>query len=136
MKKNTFSLVTALLLSLLIVTSCNKDDTTPTASSTPQGTWIGTGQYGTSAGNPTYAFTINLKAGGIVAIVGNNNTSTDNATGTWALVADSVKATYQYTSSSAIYKLSGKFSTSSNIMTGTIGLDPVTSGVGIFTVSR
>lgn len=136
MKKNLFILIPALVLTLFVA-SCSKDDSpnnTPTSS--PQGTWVGTGQYGTGPGNPTYVFSINFKAGGTVEIVGNNNTSIDNATGTWVLVADSVKATYKYTSSSAIYKLSGKYSTSSNLMIGTIGLDPVTAGIGIFSVTK
>lgn len=138
MKRNLFFLIPAFLITSLFTTSCNNDDNNnpPPPASTPQGTWTGTGQYGTGPGNPTYVFSLNFKAGGTVDIVGNNNTGIDNATGTWALVADSVKATYKYTSSSAIYRLSGKFSTSSNVMIGTIGLDPVTTGVGIFTVSR
>ena len=121
----------------LFVTSCSKDDTNQQqANSTVQGTWTGTGQYGTGGGNPTYAFTIKFNAGGTVNITGNNNTAIDVATGTWQMVADSVRATYRYASSSAIYLLSGKFSASSNVMVGTIGLDPVTTGVGIFTVTR
>jgi hypothetical protein len=136
MKKNIFFLIPGLALTLFI-SSCSKDDTTAaTTPATAQGTWVGTGQYGTSGGNPTYVFSMNLKADGTVDIVGNNSVAIDNATGTWALVADSVKATYKYASSSAIYKFSGKYSTSSAIMIGTIGLDPVTSGVGIFTVTK
>ena len=137
MKRNLFFLIPAFLMASLFITSCNKDDNNNVSpAATPQGTWTGTGQYGTGPGNPTYVFSVNFKAGGTVDIVGNNNTGIDNATGTWALVADSVKATYKYTSSSAIYRLSGKFSTTSNVMVGTIGLDPATTMVGIFTVTR
>lgn len=138
MKRKIFFLIPVFLLTLLFITSCDKDDTNNnnTPATSPQGTWAGTGQYGTAPGNPTYVFSINFKAGGIVEIVGNNGAAIDNATGTWALVADSVKATYMYASSSSIYKLSGKYSTSSSIMIGTIGLDPVTTGVGIFTVAK
>jgi hypothetical protein len=132
MKKILFALIPALAMVFLIA-SCNKDDTTNT---TPTGTWIGIGQYGIGPGNPTYAFTITLKANGTVDIIGNNNAAIDNATGTWALVQDSVKATYTYVSASAQYTLSGKFSSTSNVMAGTIGLGTTTTGVGTFSVTR
>ena len=135
MKKNLLLLIPALAL-VFFVTSCSKDDTTTPANATPQGRWVGTGQYGTSGGNPTYVFSINFKAGGTVEIVGNNTTAIDNAIGTWQMVQDSVKATYTYAASSANYTLSAKYSSSSNVMVGTIGLTPATSGVGIFTVTR
>ncbi len=136
MKKILFSLIPALAM-VFLITSCSKDDTNNnTGSATAQGNWTGTGQYGTSGGNPTYAFTLNFKADGTVAITGNNNTAIDVATGTWQMVADSVRATYKYAASSAIYVLSGKYSASSNVMVGTIGLSPVTTGIGIFTVTR
>lgn len=134
--KKSFILIPAIVLALF-VTSCSKDDTPPSAiNTTAAGSWVGTGQYGTSGGNPTYIFSLTFKANGTVDITGNNNTAIDVATGTWQMVADSVKATYMYASSSAIYKLSGKFSASSNIMIGTIGLDPVTAGIGFFSVTR
>jgi Tfp pilus assembly protein PilV len=136
MKKILFTLIPALALVFLIA-SCSKDDTNNnTSNATAQGTWTGTGQYGTSGGNPTYVFTLNFKADGTVDITGDNTVGVDVATGTWQMVADSVKATYKYASSSAIYVLSGKYSASSNVMVGTIGLSPVSSGVGIFTVTR
>jgi len=132
MKKRLFALIPALAM-VFLITSCSKDDT-PAA--TPVGTWVGNGQYGTGAGSPAYAFTLTFNTNGTVNIVGNNSTAIDNATGTWQLVQDSVKATYTYTSSSATYTLSGKFSAASNIMAGTIGLSAATSGVGLFSVTR
>ena len=133
MKRNLFLLIPALAM-VFFLSSCSKDDTTTTA--TPEGTWAGTGQYGTTAGNPTYAFTINFKANGTVNITGNNNAAIDVATGTWQIVADSVRAAYRYAASSADYTLSGKFSAGSNVMVGTIGLGTATTGVGLFTVTR
>ena len=133
MKRNLFLLIPALAM-VFFLSSCSKDDTTTTA--TPEGTWAGTGQYGTTAGNPTYAFTINFKANGTVNITGNNNAAIDVATGTWQIVADSVRAAYRYAASSADYTLSSKFSAGSNVMVGTIGLGTATTGVGLFTVTR
>jgi hypothetical protein len=123
---------------VLLVSSCSKDDDNNNNPNNQNvvGTWNGTGQYGTGGGNPTYAFTLNFKADGTVDIVGNNSVGIDNATGTWQMVADSVKATYKYAASSAIYRLSAKYTAGASVMTGTIGLDPVTSGQGIFTVTK
>jgi hypothetical protein len=135
MKKSLFVLIPVLAL-VFLAASCSKEDTPAPPAATPQGTWTGTGQYGTGAGSPTYPFTLTFKANGTVDIVGNNSTATDNATGTWAIVADSVKATYTYASSSATYTLSGKYSSTSNVMVGTIGLTTATAGVGLFSVTR
>jgi Tfp pilus assembly protein PilV len=136
MKKILFTLIPALAL-VFLITSCSKDDTNSnTSAATVQGTWTGTGQYGTSGGNPTYVFTLNFKANGTVDITGDNSVGIDLATGTWQMVADSVKATYKYAASSAIYTLSGKYTSGSTVMNGTIGLSPVTTGIGIFTVTK
>ena len=134
MKRNLFLLIPALAM-VFFLSSCSKNDTT-TTTSTPEGTWAGTGQYGTTAGSPTYAFRLTFKSNGTVDIVGNNSTTTDNATGQWQVVQDSVKATYIYLSATAQYTLSGKFSAGSNVMVGTIGLSPNTTGVGLFSVTK
>jgi hypothetical protein len=136
MKKSLFILITAITLGLFVASCSKDDDNNQQQNSTVQGTWTGTGQYGTSGGNPTYAFTITFNAGGTVNITGDNSVGVDVATGTWQMVADSVRATYKYASSSAIYVLSGKFTAGATVMAGTIGLDPVTAGIGIFTVTR
>ena len=133
MKRNLFLLIPALAM-VFFLSSCSKDDTTTTA--TPEGTWAGTGQYGTTAGSPTYAFRLTFKSNGTIDIVGNNNTAIDNATGQWQVVQDSVRATYIYVSATAQYTLSGKFSAGSNVMVGTIGLTPNTTGVGLFSVTK
>ncbi|MFZ1371470.1 MAG: hypothetical protein WAR78_13865 [Ferruginibacter sp.] len=135
MKKSLLLLIPALAM-VFLISSCSKDDPTPPPAATPEGTWVGTGQYGTGTGNPTYAFTLTFKANGTVDIIGNNNAAIDNATGTWALVQDSVKATYTYVSASATYSLSAKYSASSNLMVGTIGLATATTGIGTFSVTR
>ncbi len=136
MKRNLFLLIPAFAM-VFFLSSCSKSDSTPTpTNATPTGTWKGTGQYGTTAGNPTYVFTLNFKANGTIDITGNNSTAIDVATGTWQIVQDSVKVTYIYISSTAQYTLSGKFSAGSNIMVGTIGLSPNTTGVGLFSVTK
>ena len=79
MKKNLF-LFTAVAL-IFLGTGCKKKNAEVNVNgSTPIGTWIGTGQYGTG---PTYAFTLIFKTNNTVEITGNNGTSTDNAIGTW-----------------------------------------------------
>jgi uncharacterized protein YjlB len=138
MKKSLFALIPALAMVFLIA-SCSKDDkttNTTTTNTTPTGTWVGTGQYGTTAGNPTYVFSINFKTNATVEITGNNGAAIDVATGTWQIVQDSVRAFYRYTSSSAEYTLSGKFTSGSTLMVGTIGLGTSTTGQGLFSVTR
>lgn len=136
MKKNLFILIPALALVFLLA-SCDKDDVkTPPPSASPEGTWVGTGQYGIGPGNPTYVFSVKFSAGGTVSIVGNNNSAIDNATGTWQMVQDSVKAFYKYANSSAEYTLAAKYFTNSNILVGNIGLGTATSGVGTFSITR
>jgi len=136
MKINFFAILPAFII-VFFVSACSKSDTVnPPAPVTVEGTWNGTGQYGTAPGGATYAFTVTFKANKTVEITGNNSTAIDNATGTWTLVADSVQATYMYVSSSAVYTLSGKYSSSSNVMAGTIGLGTATTGVGIFSITK
>lgn len=136
MKKYLSILVAGFAL-ILFLNSCGKEDTQTTNQATVVGTWSGTGQYGTvPGGSPTYTFTLTFKADGTVNIIGDNNTGPDTGTGTWAMVQDSVQCVYTYTAGSAFYKLSGKFSSVSNTMAGTIGLGSSTTGVGIFTVTR
>ena len=66
----------------------------------------------------------------------NNSLIPDVANGTWTLVADSIKASYTYTGSSAIYSMSAKYSSSSNIMIGTVGLSPDVAGEAVFSVTK
>jgi hypothetical protein len=138
MKRLIFILIPAIMLVSFVV-SCSKSESyNGTQNNSPYlvGTWSGTGQYGTTPGGTTYVFSISFKANGEATIVGNNSTTADNATGTWQIVQDSVHVVYIYSGSSAVYKLSGKYSSGSNVMAGTIGLSPVTAGVGLFTVTK
>ena len=132
MKKDLFLFAAAVLI--FFVVGCKKQNSEINVnSSTPSGTWIGTGQYGTS---PTYPFTLIFKTNGTVDITGNNGTGADNATGTWQVTGDKVISTYRYSGSSADYTLSGGFSQSNRIMIGTIGLGTATTGAGSFDVTR
>ena len=135
MKKNLFFLIPVLGL-VFLLSACGKDDSPTPPPSSPQGTWVGTGQYGIGPGNPTYVFSVKFNAGGTVTIVGNNNVAIDNATGTWQMVQDSVKAFYKYANSSADYTLAAKYSANSNILVGNLGLGTATSGVGTFSITR
>lgn len=136
MKKNLLLLV-PVVACMFFLASCSKnDDGINSSNSTPVGTWAGTGQYGTTAGNPTYPFRLTFKADGSLDVVGNNNTTADNANGTWQIVQDSVKATYTYITGTSSYTLSGKYTAGSNVMVGTIGLGTSTTGIGLFSVTK
>jgi hypothetical protein len=136
LKKKLFFLAAAFTI-IIFSPACKKTDTQATPSgTTPVGTWVGTGQYGTAAGNPTYPFTLAFKANGTIDIIGNNSTATDNATGTWQLTGDVLTAAYRYVGSTADYTLSGRFSASLTTLVGTIGLGTATTGVGLFSVTK
>lgn len=135
MKRKLFFVIPAFAL-LLFATSCSKDDPATQSNVTVVGKWMGTGQYGTAAGSPTYPFTLTFKTDGSVDIIGNDNSGPSTGNGTWQLVQDSIKGTYSYTSGFAVYNYSGKFSTSSNVITGTIGLGASSTGIGLFSVTK
>lgn len=137
MKKNLLFAMLGVTI-VLFTASCSKSDPDPAPANNVNlvGTWTGTGQYGTTPGGTAYVFSLTFKATGSVDITGNNSTVIENATGTWEIIQDSVHVIYTYASSSAIYKLSGKYSSNSNVMVGTIGLNPVTTGVGLFSVTK
>ena len=135
MKKKLFILMPVVAL-LIFASSCKKDDTTPPSNVTVEGKWMGTGQYGTVAGSSTYPFTLTFKSGGSVDIIGNDNSGAATGNGTWQLVQDSIQGTFSYSSGLALYRYSGKFSTNSNVMIGTIGLGASSTGIGLFTVTK
>ncbi len=136
MMKRILCLFVTTFVFIHVITSCSKENTPTAPSLSPVGTWIGTGQYGNTLGNPTYVFSLTFKSNGTIDILGNNSTGIDNATGTWQLVQDSVKAFYKYTGSSANYTLSAKYVSTSTSLVGTIGLETATTGVGLFSVIR
>jgi len=133
MKKNLFFAIVGLAI-VFFATSCSKSDTPPPpGGTTPQGNWVGDR---TSLGGPTFYFALNLQANGVLVVSDNNAVTPDIANGTWSLVADSVRATYTYTGSSATYSIAGKYTTTSKIMYGTIGPGTSTSGAGVFSVTK
>ena len=135
MKRKLLFVIPALAL-VLLAASCSKDDPATQSNVTVVGKWMGTGQYGTAAGSPTYPFTLTFKTDGSVDIIGNNNAGPDTGNGTWQLVQDSVQGTFSYSAGTALYKYSGKFSTSSNVIVGTIGLGASSTGIGLFSVTK
>jgi hypothetical protein len=128
------------LTTLLFAASCSKSGSAysspppPPGGATPQGNWIGGHHNG--FGGPVFYFALNLQAGGVLVVSDNSAITPDIANGTWTLVADSVRATYTYTGSSAIFSLAGKYTTTSNIMIGTIGSGTSTTGAGVFSVTK
>ena len=134
MKKN---LITAILVStsVLFAVSCSKSDNTtpPPGGTSPQGNWVGNR---TGLGGPSFYFKLSLQANGVLVVSANNAVTPDIANGTWSLVGDSVRATYTCIETSVTYSLAGKYSTTSNIMDGTIGLGTNTTGEGVFSVTK
>ena len=133
MKKNLFFALLGLAM-VFFAASCSKSDTTPPppGGTNPQGNWVGN----RDAGGPSYYFALNLQANGVLVVSDNSPITPDIANGTWSLVADSVRATYTYTGSAATYSIAGKYTTTSNIMNGTIGPGTSTTGAGVFSVTK
>ena len=135
MKKSLFFAIFG-LATLFFAASCSKSDTPPPppGGTTPQGNWVG--NHSNGIGGPAFYFALNLQANGVLVVSDNNVITPDIANGTWSLVADSVRATYTYTGSSATYSIAGKYTTTSKVMIGTIGLGTNTTGAGVFSVTK
>lgn len=135
MKKKLFLPFLALAV-MVISVSCSKSDTQPTnpVNVSLDGKWTGT--YTNGAGGPANYFAITFKSGGALVVHANNSLIPDVANGTWMLVADSVKATYSYVGSSAIYAMSARYTGTSNIMVGTVGLSPAVTGEAVFSITK
>lgn len=123
-------------ITLLFLGACSKSETTtpPSSSYSLDGKWVGT--YNNGAGGPVNYFALTFKSGGAIVVHANNSLTPDIANGTWVLTGDSVKATYSYTGSSAIYSLAAKYNSSSNVMPGTVGLSPAVTGEAVFSVTK
>ena len=137
MKKNLFFATLGLAI-VLFASSCSKSDSIsppspPPGGTSPQGKWVG--NHNSGIGGPLFYFELNLNANSMIEVRANSDVTPDIATGTWSLVADSVRATYTFAGSTT-YSLAGKYSTSSKIMNGTIGLGTNTAGAGVFSVTK
>jgi hypothetical protein len=133
MKKNLFFATLGLSLVLFII-SCSKSDTTPPASTTPEGKWVG---FITYIVGPSRYFAVTFKSAGIILVEANSSTAPDIANGTWSLVSDSAKATFTFVGgTAATNSIAGKYSSGSTLMDGTIGPGSSTTGTGTFSVTK
>ena len=133
MKKNLI-IVTLMLASVLQAVSCGKSDNPPPSGTSPEGKWAGNQNNG--IGGPVFYFELNLNANAVIEVRANSTTTPDIANGTWSLVGDSVRSTYTFAGTGATYSLAGKYSATSNVMNGTIGLETSTTGAGVFSVTK
>lgn len=134
MKKKLFLPFLALAV-MIGSASCSKSDTQPASTTVSiEGKWVGT--YTNGTGGPVNYYALTFKSGGALVVHANNSLIPDVANGTWMLVADSIKASYTYVGSSAIYSMSAKYNSTSNIMAGTVGLSPDVTGEAVFSVTK
>lgn len=133
MKKKLF--LSLVCLSLIAV-SCSKDETPNTGGSNVSldGKWVGT--YTNGAGGPVNYYALTFKSGGALVVHANNSLTPDVANGNWTLSADTVKASYSYAGSSAVYSMAAKFTGTTNVMPGTVGLSPAVTGEAVFSVTK
>lgn len=118
---------------LLFAASCSKSDTTTPANATAAGKWSGT--Y-VGAGGPSHIISLNLLTNGNITVSANDPVSPDIANGTWSLVADSVRATYTYVTTSVTNSLAGKYTAGATVMVGTIGAGNSTTGIATFNLTK
>ena len=132
MKKNLFFAILG-LTSVLFTVSCSKSDTPP-VNTTAEGKWSG---FFTLLG-PSRYYALTFKTGSVILVESNSQTVPDIANGTWSLAAaDSKRATFTYVGGTAsTYSIAGKYSSSSNVMEGTIGPGTNTTGAGTFIVTK
>lgn len=135
MKKKLFLPLLA-LTAMFIAASCSKSDTQPSNPATVSldGKWVGT--YNNGAGGPVNYFALTFKSGGVLVVHANNSLIPDVANGSWTIVADSVKASYTFTGSSAVYSMAAGYTGTSGNMAGTVGLSPSVTGEAVFSVTK
>ncbi len=132
MKKNLFLILLG-FTAIFFTAGCSKSDTAIATS--VEGKWVGNSTSG--IGGPVYYLALNFKTAGVVTVEANNSAAPDLASGTWSLVGDSVRATFTYTAGTmSTFSLAGKYSSNSNVMTGTIGNGASSSGTGTFSVTK
>lgn len=133
MKKNLFILIPAFII-VWCFAACTKEDTQ--ATSYPiEGKWKGS--YLFNSGGAANYFLLDFKSGGVLAVEANSTTSPELATGTYTVSGDSVKGTFIYTVGIGVnYKFAGKYTSSSNVINGTIGISPSYTDNASFTVTK
>ena len=133
MKKKSLRAIAG-FAALLFTASCSKDDTATQTNATVSGKWVG---FNTAPVGPSRYLALTFNTGGNLVVEANNSTTPDIANGTWAIVGDSVKATFTYTgSASGTFSLAGKYVSGATNMDGTIGAGVFTSGLSIFSVTK
>ncbi len=125
-------LILTIFTTVFFISSCKKSDP---EMYTLQGKWTGT--YTNAGGGTANYFSMDFQGGGALKIEANSAVTPDLANGSYQLVGDSVQGAFIYTVGIGInYSFSGKFSTSSNIISGTIGIVPNNTGSAVFTVTK
>jgi hypothetical protein len=135
MKKPTIKLLTlCIAFAATTFISCKKDASTPPPTYNIEGQWSGSSGTGSGAQNTYYSLT--FKSGGLLTVESNNVVNPSVAFGTWGIAGDSVKGTYTYQIGSGTYSFAGKYSSSSDQITGTWGSGTNAYNLGTFTVGK
>ena len=123
-----------ILSAIVLISSCTKESTA--AVYTLEGSWVGTYGIGTSV--PTTYYSFHFKPGGNLLIESSNIANPDLANGSWSLAGDSVKGIYKYiVGGDSIYSFGAKYSSASNIITGTWGRGATDYvGGGTFSITK
>lgn len=118
----------AMLASVLFI-ACSKDKDSTPAPQTLEGRFVGQYKFTNSA--PTYYYSLNFKAGGILEEINSSNQKIGE--GTWQLNGSTMTASYHYTfGNQTAFSLSATFDGSLNKLTGTWGFDNSATDGGTF----
>lgn len=108
----------AVLFVTTIFTACSKSKSSPSGSTSIEGTWVG--KYGTGNNTPSSFYSFIIKPGGIIEEV--NSSGVKKGEGTWKLENNIFTAKYQYLSpSTAKFSVIGAFNASTGKILGNWG---------------
>jgi hypothetical protein len=136
MKKNLFFALVA-LTSVLLLSSCKKDDcSAPPAPIYPvEGFWVG--KYGSGTAAPSSGYSMVVEPGGTLTVAdGSTISASSKAAGTWTLNGNVFKATYTYSGGGPTYSIQANWTNDGKMVAGTWGPGNTPTGSGTWFMDR
>jgi hypothetical protein len=135
MKKNLFFALVA-LTSVLLLSSCKKDDPAPT-STDPAYVGLWKGKYGTGTAYPSSGYAFLFRKDGTVRVFNNSDTTTaSKAEGTYSIVGSTVNTIYKYITLGDQYSTTATMDLKASFIEGTWGSGTNTTNGGKFFVVK
>jgi hypothetical protein len=133
MKKNLFFALVA-LTSVLLLSSCKKDNPAPTD---PAYAGLWKGKYGVGTSAPGYGYAFLFRNNGTVRVFNDSDTATaSKAEGTFSVTGSTVTTTYKYITAGDQYSTTAVMDTKSTFIEGTWGSGSNTTNGGKFFIVK